>query len=217
MIERTAPEDAEARLPLLREIAAVYRDELKSDSALVAVLTQVVALAPNDADGLRELARVYEALQRWRDLLTTQARLAELEADPLARAWIYRGIARRWLEQFSNVQNAIEAYEKLRESAPLDAEALDKLKELYGKRRAYPKLYELHEAEVGAMLPGEERRALILDMAKLAAERLDRGADAIALYKKVLEEDPTSTAAVMSTSSDAESADCCSCTSASRS
>ncbi|MBL0197283.1 MAG: hypothetical protein IPQ09_24265 [Myxococcales bacterium] len=195
-IERTAPEDAEARLPLLREIAAVYRDELKSDSALVAVLTQVVALAPNDADGLRELARVYEALQRWRDLLTTQARLAELEADPLARAWIYRGIARRWLEQFSNVQNAIEAYEKLRESAPLDAEALDKLKELYGKRRAYPKLYELHEAEVGAMLPGEERRALILDMAKLAAERLDRGADAIALYKKVLEEDPTSTAAL---------------------
>lgn len=195
-IERTAPEDAEARLPLLREIAAVYRDELKSDSSLVAVLTQVVALAPNDVEGLRELARVYEALQRWRDLLTTQARLAELESDPLTRAEIYRGIARRWLEQFSNVQNAIEAYEKLRESAPLDAEALEKLKELYGKRRAYPKLYELHEAEVGAMPPGEERRALILEMAKLAAERLDRGADAIALYKKVLAEDPASTAAL---------------------
>ncbi len=189
-LERVGAEDGEARLPLLREIAAVYRDHLKSDSALVAVLTQIVTLAPQDAEALRELARVYETLQRWRDLLTTQARLAELETEPAARAEIYRGIARRWLDQFSNVQNAVEAYEKLRESVPLDPEALEKLKELYGKRRTYAKLFELHEAEVGAMSPGPERRALTLEMAKLAAERLDRGADAVRLYKKVLEEEP---------------------------
>lgn len=190
-LERIAPEDADARLPVLREIAQVYRDHLKSDSALVAVLTQIVTLAPQDADALRELSRVYEALQRWRDLLTTQARLAELEPDAGARAEIYRGIARRWIEQFSNVQNAVEAYEKLREAAPLDPEALEKLKELYGKRRTYNKLYELHEAEVAAMAPGAERRAITLEMAKLAAERLDRGADAVRLYKLVLEEEPS--------------------------
>ena len=190
-LERIGADDAEARLPVLREISDVYRDYLKSDSALVAVLTQIVSLAPQDADALRELARVYESLQRWRDLLTTQARLAELEAEPTVRAEIYRGIARRWLDQFSNVQNAVEAYEKLRESVPLDPEALEKLKELYGKRRTYAKLFELHEAEIAAMEPGEARRALTLEMAKLAAERLDRGADAVRLYKLVLEEEPS--------------------------
>lgn len=189
-LERIPAEDAAGRLPVLREVAAVYRDYLKSDSALVAVLTQIVTLAPQDADALRELSRVYEALQRWRDLLTTQARLAELEPEASARAEIYRGIARRWIDQFSNVQNAVEAYEKLRESAPLDPEALEKLKELYGKRRTYGKLFELHEAEIGAMPPGAERRALTLEMAKLAAERLDRGADAVRLYKMVIEEEP---------------------------
>jgi len=189
-LERIPSDDAEARLPILREIAVVYTDHLKSDSALVAVLTQIVTLAPQDADALRELSRVYETLQRWRDLLTTQARLAELEPNGSVRAEIYRGIARRWLDQFSNVQNAVEAYEKLRESVPLDPEALEKLKELYGKRRTYAKLFELHEAEIEAMPPGAERRALTLEMAKLAAERLDRGADAVRLYKKVLEEEP---------------------------
>ena len=96
---------------------------------------------------MRELARVYEALGRWRDLLTTQMRLAELEASPQAKAELYRAIARRWLEQFSNVQNAVEAYEKLREVDPDDREAVEKLKELYGKRRAYRQLYELYDDE----------------------------------------------------------------------
>ena len=190
-LERVPANDAASRLPLLREIAAVYRDHLKSDSALVTVLTQIVTLAPHDVEALRELARVYESLQRWRDLLTIQARLAELEAAPLARAQIYRGIARRWLDQFSNVQNAVEAYEKLREASPADPEAMERLKELYGKRRAYPKLFELHEAEVALMPPGEGRRALIMEMAKLAAERLDRGSEAVRLYKRVLDEEPS--------------------------
>ena len=56
----------------------------------------------------------------WRDLLTMQARLAELETEPSVKAELYRTIARRWLDQFSNVQNAVEAYEKLleRRAAP---------------------------------------------------------------------------------------------------
>ena len=36
-----------------------------------------------------------------------------------------RAIARRWLSQFSNIQNAVEAFEKLRTFAPDDAEALE--------------------------------------------------------------------------------------------
>jgi len=189
-LERIAPDDAEQRLPVLREIAAIYRDHLKSDSALVTVLSQITALDPKDRDAIRELVRVYDALQRWRDLLTTQMRLAELEEDAGTKAELYRAIARRWLDQFSNVQNAVEAFEKLREVQPTDPEALSKLKELYTKRRAYRQLFDLHEAEAGALEPGPTRRELWLEMGKLAAERLDRGADAQRLYKKILEEEP---------------------------
>ena len=53
--------------------------------------------------------RVYEALQRWRDLLSAQTRLAELESETSTKAELYRLVARRWLDQFSNVQNAVEA------------------------------------------------------------------------------------------------------------
>jgi tetratricopeptide (TPR) repeat protein len=89
------------------------------------------------------------------------------------------------------VQNAVEAYEKLYEVSPRDEEANTKLKELYGKRRAYKPLYDLLKGE-SERTEGEARLAVMMEMAKIAAERLDRGADAVALYRKVLEEDPAS-------------------------
>lgn len=194
-LERVAPDDGAARLPVLREIAQIYRENIKSDSALVTVLSQIIALDANDAGAVRELARVYEALGRWRDLLTTQMRLAELEPDQGVKAELYRAAGRRWLEQFSNVQNAVEAFEKLREAAPDDREAVEKLKELYGKRRAYRQLYELYDAE-SKRTSGAERRELWVEMAKMASERLDRGADATRLYKAILAEDPDDAAAL---------------------
>ncbi len=182
-------DDAAARLPILGEISDIYRTHIKSDSALVTILSQILALDPSDASAVRELARVYESLGRWRDLLTTQLRLAELEPDTQVKAELYRSIARRWLDQFSNVQNAVEAYERLREAQPADREALEKLKELYTKRRAYRPLFELYESEASAA-SGAARRALWSEMAKIAADRLDRGADATRLYKQILAEDP---------------------------
>jgi tetratricopeptide (TPR) repeat protein len=195
-LDRLPQEAVAARLAVLRDMSGVYREQLKSDSALVTVLTQIVQLAPTDLNSVRELVRVYESLQRWRDLLAMQARQAELEPDPAVQVALWRAIARRWLDQFSNVQNAVDAYEKLRRVDPSDAEAAGKLKELYSKRRAYRPLYDLLEGQADALPPGEERRALWFEMAKLAAERLDSGSQAIALYKRVLEEDPASATAL---------------------
>lgn len=194
-LERVAPDDAEARLPVLREIAQIYRESIKSDSALVTVLSQIIALDPTDAGAVRELARVYESLGRWRDLLTTQMRLAELEPDAAIKTELYRAAGRRWLDQFGNAQNAVEAFEKVLVAAPEDREAVERLKELYGKRRSYRQLYELHEAEA-RRLSGAERRAVWAEMAKIAAERLDRGADAARLYKMILAEDPDDASAL---------------------
>lgn len=191
-LDRIPPDHKKGRADVLRQIAAVYRDHLKNDTALVTVLSQVCQLEPNDPDAVRQLARVYEVLGRWRDLLTAQARLAEIETDPGARAELFRAIARRWLDQFNNVQNAVEAYEKLHELFPADEEAVSKLRELYGKRRAYKPLYDLLADQAERTDAAEARLAIWMEMAKIAAERLDRGADAVALYRKILEADPAS-------------------------
>jgi tetratricopeptide (TPR) repeat protein len=195
-LDQLPQDDRVGRLAILRDIGGIYREQVKSESALVTVLTQVVQLDPDDLPSVRELVRVYEALQRWRDLLTMQARQAELEPEPSVKAELYRAIARRWMEQFSNVQNAVEAYEKLHAVDPQSREAIDRLKELYVKRRSYRALFDLLSQEADATPPGAVRRELWTEMARLAAERLDMGSHAVALYKRVLDEEPASSGAL---------------------
>lgn len=189
-LDRTPTDAIDDRARVLREIADVYRDHTKSDSALVSVLSQLSQILPEDKDVLRELVTVFEKLGRHRDVLLAQDKLAILEEEPSVRAEIYRVVARKWLEQFTNVQNAIETYEKLREVQPKDREARDKLRELYTKRRAYRPLAELLRQEIALETEPEERRALLSELARLAAERLDQGAEAIQLYKRLLMEFP---------------------------
>ena len=189
-LDRTPPDAIDDRARVLREIADVYRSHTKSDSALVSVLSQLSQILPEDKDVLRELVSVFEKLGRHRDVLLAQDKLAVLEEEPSVRAEIYRVVARKWLEQFTNVQNAIETYEKLREVEPKDREARDKLRELYTKRRAYRPLAELLRQEIGLETEPEERRAMLHELARLAAERLDLGGEAIQLYKRLLADFP---------------------------
>ena len=87
------------------------------------------------------------------------------------------------------MQNAVTAYEALLEVDGTDEEAQTKLKELYLKRRSWPQLFALYERQLPAT-EGPAKIELLAEMAKLAAERLDRGASAIALQKQILELDP---------------------------
>jgi tetratricopeptide (TPR) repeat protein len=188
-LDNTSLEDPQGRLVVLREIAEVYRDNIKSDSALVTVLGQILQLDDSDVDAVRELCRVYEALQRWRDLLVHQQKLAELSEDKDEKLSLLRAAGKRWMEQFQNVQNATDVYERIFAVEPTDEEARQRLRELYQRRRAWPQLFALLEKE-SEFVEGQDKVALLFEMAKLAAERLDRASDSIALYKKVLEIDP---------------------------
>jgi tetratricopeptide (TPR) repeat protein len=188
-LERIPAEDKEARVELLKEIARLHRLHVKSDTALLPFLTQIMQLDEQNEEAARELVRVYEALSRWRDLLMFQQKLADISADPREKAALYRAVARRWLDQFSNVGNGIDAYEALLRVEPQDEEARSKLRELYTKRRSWPQLFALSEREA-EFAEGKAKIELLLEMAKLAAERLDRGADSIRLYREALALDP---------------------------
>ncbi|MET0790738.1 MAG: hypothetical protein ABW061_04395, partial [Polyangiaceae bacterium] len=193
-LERTPAEEYQKRLGILREVATVYRQYVRSDTALLSVLNQIVQLDDkldeHDADEMRELVGLYEKLGRHRDLITHQLKLAEITPDIEEKKELYRAAARRWLEQFSNAQNATEAYAALLKIAPKDPEAHERLEDLYRKRRAWDKLFELYSADLESA-EGGAKLSLLKELAQLAAERLNRGADAVELYKRILEIDPT--------------------------
>lgn len=193
-LERTPESAYEERLAVLREIAGVYREYVKSDTALVGVLNQIVQLDgkldEQDIGEVRELVDLYQKLGRWRDLLSSQQLLAELVSDVDEKKRLFREVARRWLDQFSNVQHAMDAYAALHALDPTDEEATERLEELYRKRRAWKELFALYEEQLSGR-QGHDRVPLLREMAQLAAERLNRGADAVAYYREILDLDPS--------------------------
>jgi golgin subfamily B member 1 len=126
-LERTPQDKYAERLEILREVATVYRQYQKSDTALLSVLNQIIQLDDkldeHDVGELREIVQLYEKLGRFRELVTHQLKLADVTGDVAEKQDLYRSAARRWLDQFSNVQNATEAYAKLLKVAPGDTEA----------------------------------------------------------------------------------------------
>jgi golgin subfamily B member 1 len=193
-LERTPAEQLSERLAILREIGAIYRENIKSDTALLSILNQIIQLDEKldeqDIGELRELVGLYEKLNRWRDVITYQLKLAEVTPDLEEKKTLFRAAARRWLEQFSNAQNAAEAYAQLLKVAPGDQEARERLEEIYRKRRAWPALYELFAGSL-AELEGEDRIPVLTEMAQLASERLNKGAEAVLLYRQILDLDPS--------------------------
>jgi tetratricopeptide (TPR) repeat protein len=188
-LEGLPDDETEERVRILREVASVYRTHLPSETSLVSALNQILKVAPDDIEAVRELIALYDKLGRGRDLLASQQRLAELTSDPEERASLLRAVGQRWLTQFSNVQNATASFEALLEVVPDDREARDTLRELYRKRRAWPALYALYESEVGS-LEGAQRLAVMKEMASLAAERLGQAETAARLYREILEAEP---------------------------
>jgi tetratricopeptide (TPR) repeat protein len=193
-LERLPNENYPARVAVLREVATVYRQYIKSDTALLSVLGQIVQLDDkldeHDVLEMRELVTLYEKLGRHRDLISNQMKLAEITPDLEEKKALYRSAGRRWLEQFSNAQNATEAYAALYRLAPDDREARERLEELYRKRRAWAPLYDLYAADL-ENADGGKKLSLLREMAQLAAERLNRPAEALKLYQQTLELDPS--------------------------
>ena len=117
----------------------------------------------------------------------TRRRLERMDQDEAElRVWVDAVFEHLSLERPADLLAAA----KMLEVTPADDEAMTRLRELYTKRRAYRPLYELLYKRSEQLAPGPARREMWAEMARIAADRLERGGEAVYLYKRILEEEP---------------------------
>lgn len=174
---------------LLQPMVGIYRDELKLGVRAVAVLQEILELAPDDVRTLDDLAGLYEQLKRWSDLIAVLHKRAPLGATTDERVATWLRVADLYADRVGNKSQAIEAYQKVLELDPGSRPAIDRLKALYEARRDWAGLIELSRKEI-ALLDGERERAeRYADAARLAATKLDDPRLAMELWADVLAED----------------------------
>ena len=181
--------DVDGKAALLRETVGVYRDHLKLDVMTVNTWTAILALRPNDQEALDALVTTYGSMGRWNDLIQVLSKKADASEDREEQVSLQMRIAKLWIDRFANYNQATRPLEIVIEKEPSHREALNLLKEIYTKRRAWKQLFDVMSAEASLVSDPDVRQAHRIELARLAADRLHRPTDAIPLWKQVLDTD----------------------------
>ena len=148
-------------------------------------------MRPTEQRALDALATQYEHMKRWPDLIGVLQKKAPTLSDTHEQVELYLRIAGLFQEKFSNVAEAIKAYEKVLELDGGNATAIAYLKMNYEKRRDWEKLIGVHQKEIERIENPTERGAKFIEVAKLASEKLKKPSVSIELWQKVLDSNPT--------------------------
>jgi len=146
------------------------------------------------ADEMAELEKLDDAIakfeeqKRWSDMIRSILKKADLVQEPAEKVELFRNAGTLYLERSSNQAEAIKCFEQLLEYDATDVDAIERLKQMYEKRRDWEKLIRAMQREV-ELLPEDDRLSRYAEMAELATQRLRKPDVCIELWQKVLEGD----------------------------
>jgi tetratricopeptide (TPR) repeat protein len=189
-VEKLTDTSPDEKVTLLHEMVGIYRDRLKLDVMVLNSYNAILALKPGDAGALDALVAQYEHMKRWPDLISTLQKKAASTNDVGDQVQTYLRVASLFQEKFSNVAEAIKAFEKVLELDGGNATAIAYLKTNYEKRRDWEKLIGVHQREIDQIADAALRSQKFVEIAKLASEKLKKPAISIELWQKVADADP---------------------------
>ena len=182
--------DRDVKVAILRGMLRIYADKMKAEPKVLATYQQILEVDPANLEAIDALLERYEAAGRWPDYVKVLARKVDAVEDPDEQIRLMEIQANLMETRFANVLEALKAYERILELAPGRRDIVDKLKDLYEKRRDYESLIRLRRTEAEQMADPEARVRVFAELAETAAERLRKAPVAIELWEKVLEIDP---------------------------
>jgi tetratricopeptide (TPR) repeat protein len=181
---------AEARLPILRELAAL-RESLGETSLAFAATLQAFALNPADEQIRAELERLAADTGSFEELAGAYEDRLEQGTPEVLALDLWRRLASIQGERLGRPDLAARALEEVSRRAPRDLDALDALSRLYREANAFRELAEVMRRQVVAQPSVEEQVGLLFELGNLAEEQLHDQGIAAKCYGAILERKPT--------------------------
>src|SRR6185295_6360048 len=128
--------------------------------------------------------------KRYNEFVRTLMQLAALVPNTAERVDLYQRAADLYISKFANQAEAVKAYEAILDIDAENARAVDFLRQMYEKRRDWEKLLGLQRRSAEKLPPGPDRAARMLEIARLATERVKKPDVCIELWRQVIESDP---------------------------
>lgn len=204
-------DDGTPRLTILRKLAHVQDEILRDVDGSIETWAQIRELEPNDTSAAAALVRLYEAAQRWPELLDALDAMKSHAADERAAAnyelrtarvlmnhldspYDAIGHVRIVLDRFPALDDARAAMVSLVERIETRADAAATLENVYRTNEEWRELEALYQRMLELTEDPNQREELFLRLADVQKSEIGQPALAFMTYGRALREMPTSPA-----------------------
>ena len=177
-------EDPGERRALLARVAALEEDKLNARDAAIATWRDVLTDQPMDAGALNALERLYQAAEKWRELIDVLHRKLDHAAPDEAKRYLAR-IAEIHEVMLEEPDEAIAAHLEILDRDGNDADALRELGRLYREANRHADLLDVLERQ--ANLDPARRTPIDVEVAKLLSGPLSRPVESLERWSQVLD------------------------------
>lgn len=182
--------DIDGKVAILKGMLAIYGGKMKAEPKVLATYQMILDIDPSNVQAIDALLERYSAQGRWPDYAKTLQRKIDQAQDPDERLVLMEHRAELMETRFANPLEALKAYEQILELAPNRKDVIEKLKDLYEKRRDYESLIRLRRIEADGLDDPSEKKAIFTELAITATDRLRKFPVAIEIWELVLAIDP---------------------------
>jgi tetratricopeptide (TPR) repeat protein len=188
----TAAPEAE-RGHLLRELAAIYTEQLRRPHDAIDAFEKLRVLAPTDITILQQIANLLGSIGRWSKVIETLTRINELAEGTEDARYALHSIAHIYVKELELPERALEALVSIVTTWPDDLEAWAQLDDLYQAQGRWAELADVLRRRAGLSRDPVERSQLLARRAAVLMDRLNAPEEAAATLKHartVAPEDP---------------------------
>src|SRR6478736_1248054 len=183
-------EDVEQQKAALYQAAQLEEDVLERQENAIGVYLKILEIDGEDLRSIDALIKLYLGLSRWEELLSVYSKKADLGLDTEEKKLIFYQVGAVYERELSDVNRAIDTYQKVLELDPDDLTALSRLDVLYQTAGNWNELLSILQHKTELTPDPTEAVSYQYRIAELYEKHLGDIDRSIELYRDILNIQP---------------------------
>ena len=180
----------DAATALLKRIAQIGEEGMRDESKAIENYLRILEIAPGSKDALEALGRIYESTEQWSEFVDVTRRQIRVTTDRNLKALLYFKCGSVMEAKFSKEEDAIRYYDAAIKTSPSCLPAVHGLRDLYRRRKDWPRVIQTLELEVKLWQDDKERAGVFAQIGQIYAQRLGQPDRALHYFESALAVDP---------------------------
>jgi tetratricopeptide (TPR) repeat protein len=178
------------RLFLNKEMAQLALDRLDDAFLAQEAMERALALAPDDAQAVQFLRRVYRENAQFEKLRDTLSTLLARAAAPADQTALYEELGEIYTDYLHDPESAVATWKQLLELSPGNRAAILSLEKLFREEQRWADYASIAESKLALLTDAEELKLTLLDIGSTWLDKLGDPDRAAATYEKLIDLDP---------------------------